>query len=89
MGKVPGSKADKQKHAPLQSQLKEDLSGTLRDGSSKKSSKKHHRSQQGDGQDGDDDVVPAALSGKILKLAREQQDEDREQPVAGTAGEAG
>lgn len=88
MGKVSGSKGDKQKHAPLQSQLKEDLSGTLRDGTnSKKGSKKHHRSQQEDGQDGDD-VVPAALSGKILKLAREQQDEDRE-PVAGAAGEAG
>lgn len=80
MGRAPGgAKESKQKHAPLQSQLKEDLSGTLRDGHTKKS-KKHKTAEQP--QD-DTDVVPAGLSEKILRLAREQQEEDQE-PSAST-----
>lgn len=80
MGRAPGARDSKQKHAPLQTQLKEDLSGTLRDGSKK--SKKQAK-QGASAQDEDADVVPAALSEKILRLAREQQEEDQEGSSAG------
>lgn len=83
MGRTPGGKDTKQKHAPLQTQLKEDLSGTLKDKSNGPGKKKHQKAQLGGPEGAQNEVVPAALSEKILRLAREQQAEDEDGAIQG------
>lgn len=71
MGKA-SAKAVKKQHDPLQTQLKEDVSGVLRTSSKSKRRKA--------AVDADDDPAPAGVSGtlskKILQMAREQQAEE-------------